>query len=68
MDSSSYWFYGDYGVAFVKTQGHFVEYAKDLARAKISGSDIATVTDCDCAGISIADVLCSVVCCSYRPS
>jgi hypothetical protein len=55
-------------VAFVKTQGHFVEYAKDLARAKISGSDIATVTDCDCAGIGIADVLYSVVCCSYRPS
>ena len=49
-------FIGDYGVAFVNTQGHFVEYAKDLARAaKISGSHITIVTDSDCAGINIAE-------------
>ena len=49
-------FIGDYGVAFVNTQGHFVEYAKDLARAaKISGSRITIVTDSDCAGINIAE-------------
>ena len=49
-------FIGDYGVAFVNTQGHFVEYAKDLARAaKISGSHITIVTDSDCAGIKNPD-------------
>ena len=49
-------FIGDYGVAFVNTQRHFVEYAKDLARAaKISGSHITIVTDSDCAGINIAE-------------
>ena len=49
-------FIGDYGAAFVNTQGHFVEYAKDLARAaKISGSHITIVTDSDCAGINIAE-------------
>ena len=25
---------GDYEIAFVNTQGHFVEYAKDLARGE----------------------------------
>jgi hypothetical protein len=49
-------FIGDYGVAFVNTQSHFLEYAKHLARvAKISGLHITIVTDSDCAGINIAE-------------
>jgi hypothetical protein len=49
-------FIGDSGMSFCNTQGHFVYYAKDLAREfKISGGHPSVTTDCDCAGINIAE-------------
>jgi len=42
---------GQYGIAFCNTQGHFTEYAKDLARAsKEAKGNVAIITDWDCAG------------------
>jgi hypothetical protein len=49
-------FIGDSGMSFCNTQGHFVYYAKDLAREfKSSGGHPSVTTDCDCAGINIAE-------------
>src|SRR5439155_21884536 len=49
-------FIGDSGMSFCNTQGHFVYYAKDLAREfKKSGGHPSIITDCDCAGINIAE-------------
>jgi hypothetical protein len=47
---------GRYGIAFCNTQGHFTEYAKDLARAsKEAKGNVAIITDWDCAGVNIAE-------------
>jgi hypothetical protein len=47
---------GKYGIAFCNTQGHFTEYAKDLARAsKEAKGNVAIITDWDCAGVNIAE-------------
>src|SRR5215469_13876958 len=47
---------GQYGIAFCNTQGHFTEYAKDLARAsKETKGNVAIITDWDCAGVNIAE-------------
>ena len=47
---------GQYGIAFCNTQGHFTEYAKDLARAsKEAKGNVAIITDWDCAGVNIAE-------------
>ncbi|MFZ0511857.1 MAG: hypothetical protein WAM14_09645, partial [Candidatus Nitrosopolaris sp.] len=47
---------GRYGIAFCNTQGHFTEYAKDLARAsKDANGNVAIITDWDCAGVNIAE-------------
>ena len=49
-------FIGDSGMSFCNTQGHFVYYTKDLAREfKSSGGHPSVTTDCDCAGINIAE-------------
>jgi hypothetical protein len=47
---------GQYGIAFCNTQGHFTEYAKDLARtSKEAKGNVAIITDWDCAGVNIAE-------------
>ncbi len=47
---------GHFGIAFCNTQGHFTEYAKDLAKAsRDANGNVAIITDWDCAGVNIAE-------------
>lgn len=46
----------EYGIALVNTQGRLTEYGKDLIEAaKVSGANVAILTDYDALGIQIAE-------------